>query len=378
LAERLGDLPVTIGAYNTLGTSLILSTDPEQGATLLERSLKLAQEAGLDGRVASAYVNLGSGSGEMYRFSQADHALTEGIAFCQERDLDAGRLYMEAWQALTHGYQGRWPEATSAASSVLRHPTAATISRIMALLALGRVRARRGDPEIWSVLDEALEWAGQTATLQRLGPVQAARAEAAWLAGHPERTLLEAQATYELALDHQHPWFVAELAYWQWKAGALVTLPTCAAQPYALQLRGEWAAAAEAWSALNCPYEAARALSESGNEGALKEALDVFERLGARPMAQWVHRQLRDLGIQGIPRGPRLSTRTNPVGLTLRELEVLGLLTASQSDKQIARQLNLSAKTVGHHVSAILGKLGKKSRAEAASEALRLQIIELK
>ncbi|GGR15415.1 helix-turn-helix transcriptional regulator [Deinococcus ruber] len=378
LAEGVADLPITIGAYNTLGTSLILSGDPEQGGTLLKRSLTLARTAGLDSRVASAYSNLGSGYGEIYRFAQADAALAEGIAFCRDRDLDAGRLYMEAWQALTHGYQGRWPDATAVAASVLQHPTAATISRIMALLALGRVRTRRGDPEVWNVLDEALELARRTATLQRLAPVYAARAEAAWLTGQLQRTALEAGAPYELALQHRHPWFVGELAYWQWKAGSEIDVPSWAAQPYVLQQRGAWAQAAEAWYALHCPYEAARALSESTDEAALKEALDTFQRLGAQPMVQWVQRRLRDLGVRGIPRGPRPATRTNPLGLTPRELEVLSLLATGHSDKQIARHLTLSSKTVGHHVSAILGKLGTKSRAEAAAEALRRKMIELK
>jgi DNA-binding NarL/FixJ family response regulator len=88
-----------------------------------------------------------------------------------------------------------------------------------------------------------------------------------------------------------------------------------------------------------------------------------------------VTKQLRDLGVRGIPRGPRSTTKTNPAGLTKRELEVLHLLAEGQRDKQIARSLNLSEKTVGHHVSSILAKLDKKSRAEAVHEARKLGIL---
>ena len=378
LAQQWQYLPVVIGAYNTLGTSRLLSADFERGGALLEQSLHLALDAGLDGRASTAYVNLGSGYGEMYRFVEADRYLTEGITYCRERDLDAGRLYMEAWWALSLVHQGRWAEGAGAAAGVLREPRVAAISRIMALVALGRVRARRGDPEVWPVLDEVLTLATTTGTLQRLGPVHAARAEAAHLAsaGHPAAS--DARATYQLAMAHRHPWFVGELAYWSWKAGDLGAVPEAAAHPYALQMRGDWAGAAAAWQALSCPYEAARALADSGEEDPLKEALDVFERLGARPMAQRVARQLRTLGVRGVTRGPRPSTLANPAGLTTRELEVLDLLAGGQSNKQIARHLELSVKTVGHHVSAILAKLDLNTRGEAAAAARRLGLGALK
>ena len=71
--------------------------------------------------------------------------------------------------------------------AVLRDPRTSPPSRIDALVVLGLVRARRGDPGVWAPLDEALalDGTGEPGELQRLGPVAAARAEAAWLAGDP-------------------------------------------------------------------------------------------------------------------------------------------------------------------------------------------------
>jgi DNA-binding NarL/FixJ family response regulator len=70
-----------------------------------------------------------------------------------------------------------------------------------------------------------------------------------------------------------------------------------------------------------------------------------------------------------IPRGPRETTRRNPAGLTVREAQVLELLSQGYTNARIARVLYRSQKTVDHHVSAILSKLGVNSRAQAVAAA---------
>lgn len=244
------------------------------------------------------------------------------------------------------------------------------------MMVLGLVRVRRGDPEVWLVLDQALACAVPTAELQRLGKVYITRIEAFWFEGKKENAIQEARAAYNLALEKHHPWLLGELAYWRWKLRDLTEAPQDIARPFALQIAGQPLEAAKVWQELNCPYEAARALFESDDANALKQALRIFEDLGARPMAQGVLQRLRDLGIKGIPRGARPTTKTNPGGLTSRELEVLRLLVVGQSDKQIAQQLQRSTKTVGHHVSAILVKLGAQNRVQASHEALKLGLLE--
>jgi DNA-binding NarL/FixJ family response regulator len=139
-------------------------------------------------------------------------------------------------------------------------------------------------------------------------------------------------------------------------------------------LAGDWSRAAEAWTALGCPYEAALALGQSDRDEELRRSLAELQRLGARPAAAQVARRLRERGAKGVRRGPRPSTRTNPGGLTARELEVLGLVSAGLTNAEIAGRLFLSEKTVGHHVSAILRKLGARTRGEASAEAARLGI----
>jgi DNA-binding CsgD family transcriptional regulator/tetratricopeptide (TPR) repeat protein len=371
VAAKVGDVQSRIAALNALGSALLVEGD-ERGEAHLKQSLDLAMQSGLDERAASAYGNLGSGLGEFFRFGSADRYLVAGIAFARERDQDGQRHYMEAWQALSHLYQGRWQEAATTALGVPGH--AATVARIMALVALGRVRARRGDPEAWAVLDEALGLADITGTLQRLAPVRAARAEAAWLGGEPSRAFDEASAAFELAERRRHPWFAGELAYWRWKAGGGREAPEFSARPFALQIAGSWKEAAAVWRELNCPYETARALAEGDDPRALREALGVFDALGARPAATETARRLRESGERGIRRGPRRTTRSNPAGLTDRELDVLRLVCEGMSNPAIAERLGVSPRTVDHHVSSVLAKLEVRSRAQAIGLATRLGI----
>ncbi len=109
----------------------------------------------------------------------------------------------------------------------------------------------------------------------------------------------------------------------------------------------------------------------------MRKALALFEQLGAQPAMALVRQRLRQQGIGGIPRGPRLSTRTNQAGLTTRQLEVLRLMIEGLSNAEIANRLFTSPKTIEHHVSAVLAKLGVHTRAQAISAAYHLELIAI-
>jgi len=373
LAERLGEREIVVAGFNTMGAAMLVYGD-DRGRVHLERSLALARAAALPEWIAGAFVNLGSACGEVYRFADADRYLTEGIRYAAERDLDYATHYMQAWLALVRLYQGRWAEAGDIARPLAENPHVSAIGRIMALIALGRLRTRRGDPGGAAVLDEALALSERTQTLQRLGPVRAARAEAAWLADDDPRAIAEARAVWGLALHHRHAWHTGELGFWRWRAGERVRLPSCAAPPFTQQVAGDWRRAAAAWERLGCPYEQARALAD-GDEAAQLTALEIFDRLGARPDLERLRQRLRAGGVRHIPRGPRPSTRANQFGLTAREIEITALLARALTNARIGALLHISPKTVDHHVSAILGKLGVTSREAAGRLAMQQGLI---
>jgi DNA-binding CsgD family transcriptional regulator/tetratricopeptide (TPR) repeat protein len=369
LAERLNDRHIVADSYNAIGSAWIM-TDFERGRGYLEHSMEIACEAGLDPLVCNAYANLGSAAGEVYRYLDADHYLAQGLAYAAERDLDGHRNYMQAWQALAALQLGRWDSVGDIAGGLLKRAGVSLISRVVALLALGRLRTRRGDPGVWEALDEALALAEQTQTLQRIAPARAIRAEAAWLMGDNDRAGEEARAAYDFAASKSHPWFTGELAFWRRRAGEELIPPDWVAPPYALAFTGDWAGAAQAWEVLGCPYEAALARAD-GDSAARLAALETFEGLGARPAADMVRRKLRFERVKGVPRGARAATRNDPFTLTPREREILELLAQGLSNPDISDRLHLSTRTVEHHVSAILSKLGVQTRGEAIARALR-------
>src|SRR5262249_37553092 len=154
---------------------------------------------------------------------------------------DAWATYMTAWLARTRFEQGRWNEAADHATQLLRGGNVAVPSRILPLTVLGRLRARRGDPHPWDLLDEALDLARRTEELQRLAPVAAARAEARWLEGHSDAVAAETDETLTLALavPAGDPWALGELYTWRRRAGISDRVDLAAiADPYASELRG--------------------------------------------------------------------------------------------------------------------------------------------
>ena len=163
-------------------------------------------------------------------------------------------------------------------------------------------------------------------------------------------------------------------AFWMWRAGEDVTAHENLPKPYEYQMAGDWRAAAAAWKDLGCPYEQAIALAD-GDESSKRTALEILERLGAGPVAERVRQSLRAIGARGLPRGPRPSTKENPAGLTSRQVEVLALIVDGLSNAEIAKRLYISARTVDHHVAAILAKLDARTRAEAVSKALQTGLI---
>jgi len=270
-------------------------------------------------------------------------------------------VYMSSWRARLDLETGQWEAAAETALWVLSN-FASSISRIPALAVLGRVQARRGDPEAQTTLDEARDLARRTGELQRIAPVACARAEAAWLKDDSQLAACEVEEAFAMSERIEEPWTVGELAIWRWRGGASIPSPDRIAEPYRLQISGNWRAAAVGFASAERPYESAIALADGDDPVEIQNALAILERLGDGSLGERLRRKLRGLGV----RGPRSSTRANPAGLTTREVEILLLVDEGLRNAEIAQRLFVSGKTVDHHVSSILSKLGARTRGEAA------------
>ena len=361
IATALGDDMILAHALNNVGTAELQSGD--RTSDKLARSLQISLAKGFQEHAARAYTNLGTEAVREADYEKALRYLDEGIAWCRDRDLDSWVLYMSAWRARTDLETESWDRAVETARAVLDHRGGSPITRITALVVLARVLARRGEAiAAEPLLDEANELATRTGEFQRIAPVTAARAEAAWLTGRLEQVTDAVAAVLHSGEALREPWSRGELAYWLWRAGALAEAPSEIALPYALQISGQWREAAAAFEAAKRPYEAAVALCDGDDAAQLQHAIETLERLGDATVIVNARLKLRALGV----RGPRLSTRANPAGLTTRELEILELVDQGLRNADIATRLYLSAKTVDHHVSSILSKLGARTRGEAA------------
>lgn len=360
-------------ALNNLGSARIRIGD-EEGWEMLRQSLALSLDEGLDEHAARAYSNLGWTLLDVRDYAAAGELLEEGIAFTSNREIHGDLYYMVAERARMLFETGDLAGAAAEAQWVLARPRAPGITTLPALTTLGRVAVRRGAEDAGELLWQAWQQALPTGELQRMGPVAVGRAEHAWLRDDPNGVADAIAPVLEAARSAPQPWVTDEMVFWWWRSGA-VDIDEVLATPFALQVAGEWRKAAETWAEIGCPYEQACALGD-GDQDAVVAALEIFDRLGAVPAAAMFRRRLRDLGVTSVPRGPRPSTRRHPLGLTPRQQDVLELLAEGRSNSEIAARLYVASKTVEHHVSAILTKLGVASRAEAVERAAETGAVE--
>ena len=138
------------------------------------------------------------------------------------------------------------------------------------------------------------------------------------------------------------------------------------APPHRAAEDGLWREAHKIWAGMGCAFEAALA-QLGGDQAGQHQALEGFIALGADPAARAARHALTAAGVRGVARGPYGHVKEDPLGLTQRERQIAEMLAASLSNAQIAQRLQRSERTVAHHVSAVLAKLGVKTRSQVAS-----------
>ena len=354
-------------ALNNIGTALVFRGRTE-GEAMLQESLAVSLANGLHEQAARAYTNLSEYAVEFRRFDLAERVLAEGIAFDTEHDLDAWTYYLSGRQALLRLEQGRLKDAETITRGVLARQDLTLVMRLPALQVLARASLRMGAPDVSAIINAAYEDALATDELQHVVPARLTLIEQGWLSGNLAAGQEHLDALLALSGADRHAWNLGECAVWARRYGRtapderLNDLP----EPFRRELDGDLAGAATAWDALGMPYAAAlvRLQSEAGE--VLGAAVRDLGGMGAQAAADFGRRRAAELGVtRALPRARRgayTAARDHPLGLTRREQDVLALIVKGYSNREISEALSRSPRTVEHHVSSVLAKLGAANR----------------
>ena len=368
LAVRFGVPAVQSRAATTEAQAVWLASGDWE--PVLRRALSIALENGIENEAGFAYTNLQELHCGNRDYAKADPYFHDGVAYCEDHDLGTYYNCLRGVRTSALERLGRWDESAGIAEAVIAS-AASPVNRMIPMTSLAMVAARRDAGIVWPHLDAAMCAADGSTGPMYIGAARLARAEARWLESDLAGARHEAELADDACADVTDPWLNGEVAVWLRRTGSPRTSQRELAEPYRLQLTGNHRGASELFDALGCPYDAALALLDAPDELALRRALDICNALGAVATARIIRQKMRSRGIRSVPAGQRAATRENPLGLTQREQEVLELLCEGRTNAGIATKLVISPKTVDHHVSSVLAKLGVSKRTEVAAAAKR-------
>jgi DNA-binding CsgD family transcriptional regulator/tetratricopeptide (TPR) repeat protein len=371
-AKEVFDERTIADALNSLGTTLMLNgSSRSKGEAFLHESLQLALKNSSHEDVANAYSSIGTNAVTIKKYELAKKSLEEGIAYCEERDLDSLKLYMLAWKSRLYKETGKWEEALDTGLEVLRNKSISPPAKIIALCVVATLKIRRGENGAIPLLMEAKSMAFETIELVRIIPVFMALLEYEWLTGEPqiETGLLSETISHMIELGKFRK-EGSRFYFWLKKTGKEFLLPGVMNDA---EITGSGNTTTEYWAKIGSPYEYALALFD-GKEDDKRKSIGIIRELGAVPVLEKLKREMKCDGIKGIPRGLRQTTSENPAKLTGREMDVLQLIKEGIRNKEIASRLFISPKTVDNHISSILFKLDVNSRGKAAQKAIELHM----
>ena len=420
-AEECGEPRQLSNVHNTLGCLLVQLGRIEEGQQHLEISLELATRSDSTGDLVRYYGNYSDALIGLGRFTEAVALARKGRRAAAERGLSrTAGVFLAGNEAEAEVLSGAWDDLLVTADSALSMDPP-SISRGHLSTLVGLVLARRGRVDAAEeAVARATELLGSTIEQPQHGlPLAMVRAELARARGElaeaaeglgfagdiPEevpssggwpfvwewgRALLEWQASQPdhrgrevgrpRQLEAMHAWLWATSPHEGWWALTDAQARTLRADPVADQVQA-WAAAVDItgrgegllFEQADARLRLSELLLEAGEVERARTTLEVawqhIDQLGAESLVPSASRLTRAARLP-MPRSRSAGAPDAPPGsLTPREREVLGLIAAGYSNRQIAQELFISVKTASVHVSNILAKLGLSSRTQAAAWA---------
>jgi tetratricopeptide (TPR) repeat protein len=287
LGERTGQRDVVAHSLNYLGYAM-LDLGEAGGAAHLRRAVAVACAAHHYEYAQRAYTNLVEGLYRLGRFDELDEPIERGLAYSREYGFASHEYNLEAHRCMLLTLRGRWDEAEAGLRRLLTVEEDPGVLASFGLSALGRLLARRADPDAAGLLERAWGAATRTNSVQAIALAGIARVEAAWLAGDHRA----ARQLAELPLERTAERYRGELLRYLARSGAEVSAFSSCPPEYELGVQGDWRGAAAAWGALGAPYERA-----------LELLALAASRSCSRRSARW-RRSARCSGRPGPARAP--------------------------------------------------------------------------
>lgn len=357
------DESVLIRSLNHRGIVANIANYPA-GRASLDEAWRRAAASGQWYEESRALFNHAWAAVEFRDLPIAEDYVQRSIASASRHELPALEAYARAMHARILELAGEWTRAEDIAQDALN---SWPLSQMVALPILGVIAARRGRDSAHPTLTRAWEMAVSAGENQRLAPAAAALAEEAWITGTSRVPVAEFRDVMGSELERGFRYSAGSIALWLWELGELEAAPPGIAEPYELVMEKRAEEAAATWQQKGVPYERALALMHGGQDSKL-QAVELLETLGATAVAAKLRHMLREQGIS-VPRGRSRAARSNVVGLTARQMEILQLLGDDLSNVEIADRLFISPRTVENHVSAVMAKLDADTRAHAVTRA---------
>jgi DNA-binding CsgD family transcriptional regulator len=370
IAEEFDRPDIIAHAKNNLGMSKAY-IDPSKARTLLSESLQISLDLKRSDDVARAYTNRTYLEMALMDYPAALESARAGFAFCGAHEQEGFKAYIGGTIAWILICQGLWDEA----DRYLLHSfdrffqttnRSQTFPEACSKLTLAMRRGEEPDPAAAAYLDEFI---ADMDELQRLSSYAELQGERAWL-GQGDRDSAIALLETVVSRAGNTPETVPYSLFWLHKLGGRTgsAVPDCVERPVRFAIAGEWQDAAKEWGDAGLRYYEALALAE-GDVEARDRCVSLLREMGAAAVEKRLLGHWHERGIVTSHKLPRKARKKHPSGLTGRQLDVLTALNEGLSNADIAEKLFISAKTVDHHVSAILAQLEVGSRGEAAAVA---------